>query len=755
MKKNHLIIFLSLTFAVFGNAQTILYSTDFGTTINVNPAGWTFTGVDLNISNNNSSSGYTGASGNCYLGEGNSSAFTNTSGTAEPSSQLGTSVATLTLSTTGYANISYSFGMRKSSANYNTNATYTLEWSSDNITYNTITYTEATAGSWGIATGSGLSLPSTANNQPVIYFRWTFVRTGTSSNFKIDDVSVTGTSMSSNTPPTIQVNVATTTDYIDGSASSSPASPFSVSGTYNDPTDPGSVSGIDFVVSDAQTPAASLTVTATSSTASVVPNANIVVSGSGAIRNVKITPIALGYSDITVTVSDGVNNVSYVISYASSDASPMLTPANTFWHTGISDGSDAVAIDDNYYLCGDDELDYVSVYSRNNSGLPVKTLDVSTLLNLPDPSKPEVDIECATRSFKIANRSYFLGSMSNGKGPSFNDKPNRDRLFATTHTGTGPGITLSYSGYCAIKSALLAWGDANGYDFTTSAAAGMDSKALNGFSAEAMTFGPDSTILWIGLRAPLVPTSFRHLAVIAPILNFETWFNNGNQTGNPTFGTPIELDLGMNGFRDLTRLSNGTYIIVAGSPLDNAGTSAIYKWSGNPSDAPIQVPSSGDGVLNMEGVMEVHAGGNLSYNKLQIISDNGAAIYYGDGVQAKDFTELNIRKFRSDLLTGLDLTLCTGATPTPTVSASGNILTATNAVNYQWYMNGSIVTGATSQAYTVTQNGNYYVTITDIQGCTISSNTVNVNSVDVGVGAAYNTNAILVKPNPFTNYFEL
>ena len=104
------------------NAQ-IIYSTDFGTVQNVNPASWTFTGVDMNISNNTSSSGYPGASGGCYLGEGNSVAFINTSGTSEPSSQIGTSTAELTVSTTGFPSVMLGFGMRKSSAGYNSNAT--------------------------------------------------------------------------------------------------------------------------------------------------------------------------------------------------------------------------------------------------------------------------------------------------------------------------------------------------------------------------------------------------------------------------------------------------------------------------------------------------------------------------------------------------------------------------------------------------------------------------------------------------------
>ncbi|MES2512564.1 MAG: choice-of-anchor I family protein [Bacteroidota bacterium] len=172
------------------NAQTIIYTTNFGSVANVNPTGWTFTGIDMNISTNTSSSGYTGASGGAYLGEGNSTAFINTAGTAQPSSQTGTSEAILLVNTTGHTSVTVSFGMRKSSAGYNTNATYAFEWSTDGVAYNTIPYTESSTGNWGLVSGAGLTLPAGAGNQPTLYLRWSFVRTGTASNYKIDDVTV-------------------------------------------------------------------------------------------------------------------------------------------------------------------------------------------------------------------------------------------------------------------------------------------------------------------------------------------------------------------------------------------------------------------------------------------------------------------------------------------------------------------------------------------------------------------------------------
>jgi hypothetical protein len=219
------------------SAQTTIYNTDFGTVANVNPSNWTFSGSGMNISTNNASSGYAGASGGACLGEGNSVTFTNTAGSTQTSSPIGTSEAILLVSTTGYSNVALSFGMRKSSSGYNSNATYSLEWSTNGTSYNTITYTEATAGNWDLASGIGLTLPAGAANQANLYLKWTFVRTGTSSNFKIDDVTILGNipvitpatiSFLSN-DTTVSESVSSATVFLRLSATSTASSAISVS----------------------------------------------------------------------------------------------------------------------------------------------------------------------------------------------------------------------------------------------------------------------------------------------------------------------------------------------------------------------------------------------------------------------------------------------------------------------------------------------------------------------------------------------
>ncbi len=69
---------------------------------------------------------------------------------------------------------------------------------------------------------------------------------------------------------------------------------------------------ISFTISDAESPAQSLIITATSSNQTLVPNGNIVISGSGSSRTATIAPSAslTGNATITITLSDGIDSAS-------------------------------------------------------------------------------------------------------------------------------------------------------------------------------------------------------------------------------------------------------------------------------------------------------------------------------------------------------------------------------------------------------------------------------------------------------------
>ena len=64
---------------------------------------------------------------------------------------------------------------------------------------------------------------------------------------------------------------------------------------------------LPFTIGDAETPLASLSLSATSSNPALVPNSNIVLGGSGSARTVTVTALAgqTGVATITITVGDG------------------------------------------------------------------------------------------------------------------------------------------------------------------------------------------------------------------------------------------------------------------------------------------------------------------------------------------------------------------------------------------------------------------------------------------------------------------
>jgi Lamin Tail Domain/Secretion system C-terminal sorting domain len=571
--------------------------------------------------------------------------------------------------------------------------------------------------------------------------------------------------------PSIGIDVVNTSNFLDAGATTSPVTPYGVSSVIGDPLDPASTLGVFFTISDPNIPVGNLTVTATSSNPLVVPAANLLLTGSLASRNLIITPAAVGYSTITVTVNNGTISSSYVIDYAASQPTFTSSSSSVTWPTGISDASAAVPLDDHYMVIGDDEINQLFVFNRAASGLAALSFDFNpgNLLNLTDGTPgnyKELDIEAATSSPAITGRSYFTGSMSNSSNSPFGDEPNRDRLFAVDISGTGATTSFTSRGYVAgLRAQLVTWGDNNGYAFSASSAVGKDPKTIDGFNIEGMVFGPDNATMYIGFRAPLVPTANRTNAVIAPIANFESWYNGGAPTGNATIGTPIELNLGGRGIRDIIRLSNGEYVIAAGS-YDGTSNPALYLWSGNAADAPSALSSFDVTGQNPEALVQVNQGGQLALNQLQVISDDGDAVYYNDGTEAKDLTQLNFEKFSSAVVTSSDPValpivfesftaqrqnagaLLNWVTGIPDNVASFNVLRSTDGTNFSSIATVAALKSQAAYAFTdantPTTRVYYRIQATELSGQPALSTVRALN----GGGAQP---SIQVYPNPVTN----
>lgn len=95
------------------------------------------------------------------------------------------------------------------------------------------------------------------------------------------------------------------------------------------------------------------------------------------------------------------------------------------------------------------------------------------------------------------------------------------------------------------------------------------------------------------------------------------------------------------------------------------------------------------------------------------------------------------------------VTVVVNNTPaTPSISINNNMLMSSPAIYYQWYLNGQPIDGATNQAYTPTQDGNYSVEVRDANGCTSMSNsfpyTTALNEASFG-------GKVSIFPNPANN----
>ena len=92
--------------------------------------------------------------------------------------------------------------------------------------------------------------------------------------------------------------------------------------------------------------------------------------------------------------------------------------------------------------------------------------------------------------------------------------------------------------------------------------------------------------------------------------------------------------------------------------------------------------------------------------------------------------------------------------PGLTIAVEGNELTApVDFVAYQWLLNGEEIEGATSNSYLAVESGNYSVAVTDMNGCSNTSDILNV--MVAGVDAPAALQELQLTPNPFTSDLTL
>ncbi len=83
--------------------------------------------------------------------------------------------------------------------------------------------------------------------------------------------------------------------------------------------------------------------------------------------------------------------------------------------------------------------------------------------------------------------------------------------------------------------------------------------------------------------------------------------------------------------------------------------------------------------------------------------------------------------------------------PAAVITVTGSVLSTDAFSTYQWYRNGAMISGATAQTYTATQDGYYSVVVSDALGCTATSSVQRISTLDIG---HVNGAAAKIWPNP-------
>jgi uncharacterized repeat protein (TIGR01451 family) len=120
-----------------------------------------------------------------------------------------------------------------------------------------------------------------------------------------------------------------------------------ISSIPNQPMLEDSVLTVPFTIGDAETPALSLTLSATSTNPAVLPTTSIFFSGAGANRTVTFVPLPnqFGTSFVSVAVSDGIasSSTSFIVSVISVNDRPTLDPLTNV-NVAVSPGTMSVPL---------------------------------------------------------------------------------------------------------------------------------------------------------------------------------------------------------------------------------------------------------------------------------------------------------------------------------------------------------------------------------------------------------------------------
>jgi hypothetical protein len=472
-------------------------------------------------------------------------------------------------------------------------------------------------------------------------------------------------------------------------------------------------------------------------------------------RIISFDPTEVGNSEITLTLTGTTGlTTSFEMGYLVSMAT---TPTSTVLENS-SDDSSAIDVGDGYFLVADDEKNNIGLYNGAVSGREVAQFAPPS----GSGADSEEDLEASAQK---GNQVYFFGSEGNDKS-GVSTSSDREIVWSATLSGSGANTTLTKGVFVSgFRSDLVTWDQNHGnwFGLTAGTAKGELPELLNGLDLEGAEFSPDGSELYLGMRAPIAPTSPGTPqtpggdAVIFTVTNFDAIMaakTDGQTVPHWQFGDPILLNLDGQSIREIRKNGDNQYLIISGqagteggpTQLSGPAGNMLWAWDGQPGDQPQLLSNSqasGQPSTTLPGDFQTtfetgEEGGDWEGiadmpdpitpgSPIRLLMDQGFDTIYGDGTDNKDETSPYVSKGRTDVFT-----------------MSGPVGAVANLTGSGAFPNQAANTVGTPQTVTVTNGGSQPLDIgkvdtADTDGVSESSFLIshdNCSNTTVGIGGS-------------------
>ncbi len=274
----------------------------------------------------------------------------------------------------------------------------------------------------------------------------------------------------------------------------------------------------------------------------------------------------------------------------------------------------------------------------------------------------------------------------------------------------------------------------------------------------------------------------------ASTYSWDTGDNTPSITVNPTTTTTYTVTGSNSNGTDVETItvtvntSPGTPVITnSGGTLDAGISGMTYQWylNGSPitgatsqtysptqtGDYTVEITntagcSSTSAIYTFGAAPTVSITGNISIceGESTTITANGADSYSWNTGETTGSISVSPSSTTTYTVTGTNsfgtdtetVTVTVNPLPsTPVITENIGVLsTQVTGVSYQWYLDGNIISGATSSTYTYSSIGDYTVVVTTPEGCSATSAIYNVNSI----GISEHSVEFRLYPNPANEF---